>query len=385
MEGGAALTLSGVRFRVSYLLTGDEQEAREKANDICLEQTVEFPDDLLPQGPIREEIVGRIEELKRLDANSHRATINFAVETAAEELPQLLNVVFGNISIKPGIKVEWLDLPDELLATFRGPRFGRTGLRELFGVADRPLICTALKPMGLTNEELARQAYQFAKGGIDLIKDDHGLANQSFTPVEERISRCVEAVARANEETGGHSIYVPNITSRADRFFDLAARAKELGAGALLVAPGLVGMDTMRALAEDDGIGLPIMAHPSFSGSYVTSRVSGVSHRVLYGQLVRLAGADVSIFPNYGGRFSFTKNECRQIVQGTSEAMGNIAPIFPSPGGGMTTDRLADMREVYGVQFVALMGGGLHRHGPDLALNSRYFRELIQGAPSARP
>jgi len=33
--------------------------------------------------------------------------------------------------------------------------------------------------MGLTNKELAELASKFALGGIDIIKDDHGLANQN--------------------------------------------------------------------------------------------------------------------------------------------------------------------------------------------------------------
>ena len=43
------------------------------------------------------------------------------METAADDLVQLLNVVFGNISIKPGIRVEALTLPREITARFRGP------------------------------------------------------------------------------------------------------------------------------------------------------------------------------------------------------------------------------------------------------------------------
>jgi hypothetical protein len=39
-------------------------------------------------------------------------------------------------------------------------------------------VMTALKPMGSTTAELAKMAYDFAKGGIDIIKDDHGLADQ---------------------------------------------------------------------------------------------------------------------------------------------------------------------------------------------------------------
>src|SRR5690606_2754524 len=134
------------------------------------------------------------------------ATISYAVETTGCELTQFLNVVFGNSSIKPGIRVERLDLPPGLLNAFKGPRLGRDGLRALLGVPTRPLLCTALKPMGLSAKALAEFAYRFALGGMDVIKDDHGLANQSFAPFKERVERCAEAVARANRETGGNCI-----------------------------------------------------------------------------------------------------------------------------------------------------------------------------------
>ena len=44
-------------------------------------------------------------------------------------------------------------------------------------------------------------------------------------------------------------------------------------------------LDLMRALADDDDLALPIMSHPSFSGSYVLNPESGIGHGVLYGQL----------------------------------------------------------------------------------------------------
>ena len=179
--------LSGERFSVSYLLTGSEEEARLKAKDICYEETVEFPEDLTPAGPIRDQIVGKIEDFSPAGGRGYRALISYAVESAACGLPQVLNVVLGNMSMKPGIKVERLLLADGILSAFPGPRFGRDGLRALLGVPSRPLICTALKPMGLSAAELGEQAFKFALGGIDIIKDDHGLSDQVFSRFEERV------------------------------------------------------------------------------------------------------------------------------------------------------------------------------------------------------
>ena len=121
------------------------------------------------------------------------------------------------------------------------------------------------------------------------------------------------------------------------------------------------------------------MTHPSFLGSFVTSPENGFGHAALFGQLMRLAGADVTVFPNYGGRFSFTREECAGIAQATREDMGHVKPMFPGPGGGMTTDRARDMLEVYGREFMLLSGGGMHRHSSDLTRNAQYFVEMMNG------
>jgi ribulose-bisphosphate carboxylase large chain len=369
---------SGGRFSVTYRLFGSEQEAHAKAEDICIEQTVEFPADLVPEGTIRDCVFGRIESFGPWDADSFKAVISFAVEIAAGELTQFLNVVFGNISIKPGIRVEHLGLPGSLLRSFKGPRFGREGIRELLNIPKRPLLSTALKPMGLSCKELADLAYQFALGGMDIIKDDHGLSNQCCSPFEERVSLCAEAVHRANKETGRRAVYIANITAPQSEVMKRARMAKDAGAGGLMVAPGIIGFDLMRELAGDDRIALPVLTHPALQGSFVTSR-SGISHGVIFGQLARLAGADATIFPNFGGRFSFSREECGDIVKGTAVPMGHVRSIFPAPGGGMSLARVPEMLETYGQDLIFLIGGGLFRHGPDLVENCRYFRNMVEG------
>ena len=90
-----------------------------------------------------------------------------------------------------------------------GPRYGRAGLREKVGQPVRPLLCGVLKPVGLCVTDLAKLAYSYALGGLDIIKDDQGLANQAFCPFEERVRRCVGAVEKANQQTGRNALYLP--------------------------------------------------------------------------------------------------------------------------------------------------------------------------------
>jgi ribulose-bisphosphate carboxylase large chain len=378
MLPSTALDLSGERFAVVYRLSGDEAGARARAEDICVEQTVEFPAGLIPEDDIRRHIFGHVESLQPLGEGQCEAVISYAVETCGWELTQLLNVLFGNVSLKSGIRVERLELPDSLLQAFKGPRFGRAGWREWLGVPQRPLLCSALKPMGFPVAALADLAYKFALGGIDIIKDDHGLADQGFSPFKERVERCVAAVERANRESGYNCVYMPNVSAPAGELVERTRWAKKIGAGAIMVAPGLIGLDSMRLLADDDSIGVPIMSHPAFQGSFVVHPQSGISHYALFGQLARLAGADASIYPNWGGRFSFTRAECASIVVSSAAPMGHLKPIFPAPGGGMSLERVPEMLELYGREVIFLMGGGLHKHGPDLVANCRHFRDLVE-------
>lgn len=378
MDHDSCLSLSGERFTAIYHLQCPPDEAAVRARDICLEQTVEFPQELIPNAAIRDGIVGRIDTLEPLGGDRFETRIAYPVEAAGSELTQLVNVLFGNISLKPGVRLVGIELPASLAGQYRGPRFGQNGLRELLDVWDRPLLCTAIKPMGLSPQALADLAYRLALGGIHLIKDDHGLGNQDFCPFDERVRLCAAAVAQANRETGQQCLYVPNVTAPAGEIRRRAQLAREWGAGGLLVCPGLVGLDAMRALADDDDLALPILSHPAFQGAYCLHPDSGLAHGVLYGQLNRLAGADATIFPNWGGRFSFTQAECRDLVYGATRDMGRIRPIFPVPAGGMRLDRVADLCDFYGRDSILLIGGDLHAQGADLVENCRRFAELAR-------
>ena len=372
------LRVSGVRLRATYALTGPVDEARDRAERIAVEQTIEFPADLVADDDIRRHVIGRVESVEAAGPALGLVRISYAVETTGGELPQLLNVLFGNCSLYPGVRLVGLDLPPEILDGFRGPRFGVAGLRLLLDAPTRPLLTSALKPMGLDAGELAGIAETMIRGGIDVIKDDHGLANQPFAPWEERVRACAAAVRRANEATGGRGLYLPSLNGPADEIMERARIAKDAGAGGLLVLPGLAGLDTMRRIAEDDAIALPIMGHPAFLGSFVISGEAGIEHGVLFGTIFRLAGADLVVFPSYGGRFAFSRAACSSIARACRAPLGGLAPIFPAPGGGMTLDRVAELHDFYGPDTALLVGGDLHRG--DLLANVARMRAAVAGA-----
>jgi len=367
--------ISGERFAVSYRLVGNEHDALAAAKDICIEQTVEFPEELISDSFIRENIFGRIESFSSINNNLHRAEISFAVETTSFEFTQFLNVIFGNISLKPGIIIDDIFLPDSFLHNFNGPRFGIAGIREILNVFNRPLTASAIKPMGMTSAGFTELAAIFTKGGIDIIKDDHGLSSQPFSEFRERVRACSDAV---NSIAGSKTLYFPNITAPFSEVIERAYYAKEYGAGGVLIAPAITGFDCMKYLSDDKNFGLPVMSHPAFIGSFLSGG-SGFTHGVLLGTLMRLGGADIVVYPNFGGRFSFSKEECLDIVDSCRFDLKKIKTIFPAPGGGMNFSNIPEMTSFYGNDVVYLMGGGLFKRSPDLAENCRELSRLVCG------
>lgn len=358
------------RFAVLYRIAAEEKNALEMAKNICVEQTVEFPAAHIECDAIQEHIIGRLEEFSPC-AGGYLARISYSNQCATEEFSQFFNVVFGNSSLIPGITVLHIELSEELLGCFPGPKYGVEGMRRRLGVEDRALAFTALKPMGLPTEALADEAYRCALGGVDMIKDDHGLMDQSFSGFKERVKAVCEAVKRGNEESGNHTVYVPNLSGSTVSIMDRIRYAQECGAGGIMLAPGLVGYDMMQYAAAHTE--LPVIAHPAMAGCLLDKGGGGFDCGCVLGQLPRLCGADFTVFPNFGGRFSLTQEQCRSIVNSCEETCGDMPAIFPCPAGGMTFDKLDTMKAFYGRNVALLMGGGLFTVTPDLVSNCRTF------------
>jgi ribulose-bisphosphate carboxylase large chain len=370
---------AGDRFFVTYLITGTGGKRIEDiAADIAIEQTVEAPSEVIPSSHWEMGIIGRVERIEPVSGQdgAYDVSISFRCDITGFSLPQFFNVLFGNISLKDNIRI--IDVgPDEALARIaHGPRHGMQGIREALGIFGRPLTMTALKPMGASVRRLSEMAFAFAKGGIDLIKDDHGLADQRFHPFEDRVAACQEAVARANGRTGGSTLYFPMVNGTFDAIERQARFAVSQGIRGVVLAPMLSGLDVMRFLSET--YNLIMVGHPALAGAYVTNQVHGIAPGVFLGTLFRLMGADASVFPDAGGRFVLTEAQCRDIAYRLVRPMAGVLPSFPCPGGGMRLDKIEDVCEFYGVDSILLIGGALMRHSPDLVASTQVFLEKIR-------
>ncbi|UCG87543.1 MAG: ribulose 1,5-bisphosphate carboxylase [Gemmatimonadota bacterium] len=360
------------RIRVSYrLLCGWGADPHSRARDIAFEQTVELPEHCVP-APIRDSVVGRIECVAQVDSQVWTAIISYPASVVSD-LGQLVNLLFGNISLKSGVQVFDVELPPSSMSHLTGPSFGVTGLRRLCGVGDGALSCAALKPLGLSTTELAQLCRQFALGGIDIIKDDHSLTDQESAPFRERVAQCQQAVERANRETGGSSRYFPNLPSSWSTFDDNLAYARSVGVTGVLVSPLLIGLDAVRCAAAQGDIAL--LGHPALSGAFFQPD-HGIAPDLLLGKLFRLIGCDGVIYPNVGGRFVLSEGQCTAINGRLREPLGHIRRAFPVPAGGIDMTRVPYWLDRYGPDTIFLVGGSLYSQG-DLVAASRILMKAL--------
>jgi ribulose-bisphosphate carboxylase large chain len=370
------------RLRLTYELAArGSTGARQRARDLAREQTVEVPPGIASPG-LERRVAGRVEAVTRLGRGRFRVAISYPPEVVGESAGQLWNLLYGNISLQGGVRLAEAQWPAALLRRLPGlpgPRHGLSGVRAACGAAPgRALLCGVLKPLGLDPRALARRARDLARGGVDLVKDDHNLADQRWAPFAERVARCQEAVERANAASGGRTLYLPHLGGGGG---DLAARLEQLrarGCRGALVTPLLVGAEGLAWLARESG--LVLLAHPALSGAFFGRR-QGIAPEVLLGDLFRLGGADGVVYPNAGGRFPIGLAACRRIHARLRAPLGAVRPAFPVLGGGIDAARLAHWMRVYGPDTIFLIGGSIYRRGlqGDLRAAAARLREVVEG------
>ncbi|MEA2938390.1 MAG: S-methyl-5-thioribulose 1-phosphate isomerase [Alphaproteobacteria bacterium] len=335
------------RLQVVYRVRSDAQSIDERARAIAVEQSVEMPVAAIDDAHVQNEIVGRVLAVEDIGGGTFEVRIALAAETVAADAGQLINMLFGNTSIHDDVILHDVEFPPALAAAFGGPHHGLHELRRRVGAPRRALTCSALKPQGLAAEKLAELARRFAQGGIDYIKDDHGLADQAYSPFQAR----VQVIAAALRALGGPTRYVPSLSGDLDAMRAQIAFARGAGIDMVMIAPMIAGLANFHRLVRDNP-DLAFLAHPALVGARM-------SPPLLYGKIFRMLGADAVVYPNHGGRFGYSADTCRLIARTALEERDGMRPCVPVPAGGMTTDRVGEMLDFYGADIMLLIGGGL--------------------------
>jgi ribulose-bisphosphate carboxylase large chain len=333
-------------MRVTYRLAVPASEAAARAESIAREQTVEVPRVVVRKRFIEEEVMGRVAAVVNESETRSLATLEFPVASTARDPAQLLNVLFGNTSLHPDAECVDAEFPASLLDALS-------------------------KPMGHTPDELAELTHSFALAGIDVIKDDHGLANHDFCPFEERVAACLDAIERAADASGRRALYVPNLIGSPGTMAGQLDFAQECGARAVMVSPMLIGLPAFHELCGRSEV--PVLAHPSFGGA------QRFAADFLFGSLLRLYGADAVIFVGYGGRFATPREVCASLAERLRGTWGDVRPALPVPGGGVELENTDELLDFYGPDTMLLSGGSLQIEAGRVEERARAFAARVAG------
>lgn len=358
--------MSGHHIIATYHVTSDATRISDRALSLAIEQSVECPLEAIGDPWVRDAILARVSLIEQIAERRYAVRILLAAATAPPEPGQLLNMLFGNASIQPDVELVDVKLPRTYAAAFGGPRLGIAGIRDATGAQGRALTASALKPQGLSSDALAAIGGRLARGGVDLIKDDHGLADQAYSPFVDRIRAVGRAVRDANDASGRRTLYAPHVSGSLDTMRRQLDLIRSEGIEALMLIPMIVGLSNFHALVRE-AEGLVVLAHPAMSGA------TRIAPPLLLGKLFRLLGADATVFPHAGGRFAYTPETCRALAEAARQPWDGMKPCLPVPAGGVTIDRVAELLSFYDQDVMLLIGGSLLAAGERLTEQAALF------------
>lgn len=370
----------------TYLVHDQQRDFHKKAEKIAVGLTVGSWTDL-PQAQKEEmkKYLGQVEEVVELETEAqgqYAAIIKIAypIRNFSADIPALLVTVFGKLSMDGDIKLLDIELPEAFVKHFKGPKYGISGVRELLGIHDRPLLMSIFKScIGQDMNSLKEQFANQVLGGVDIVKDDEILFENPLSPFEARIELTAGIREQLEQETGQRHLYAVNLTGPSTTLLDRAKRAVELGASALLFNVFAYGYDQLQRLSEDAEVAVPIMAHPAMAGAFYPAPQHGIAAPLLLGKLLRLAGADLVLFPSPYGSVAMKREDTLGIAkQLRDEPFSGLKDAFPVPSAGIHPGLTPLLFQDFGLESVINAGGGIHGHPQGAQAGGRAFRQAIK-------
>ncbi len=290
--------------------------------------------------------------------------------------PNILSSIAGNIFGMKAVKnlrLEDIKIPDNILKSFKGPKYGINGIRKMLKVRERPLVGTIVKPkLGLKTKDHADIAYEAWLGGCDIVKDDENLASQKFNVFEERLARTLEKARQAEEKTGEKKAYLVNVTAETAEMMKRAQLAEDLGCKYVMIDIVTAGFSALQTLREAE-FKMAIHGHRAMHAAFTRNKKHGISMMVL-ADLARLIGVDQLHIGTVVGKLEGSLKEVseineeieKKVVKETKNHLaqdwGNVKPVLSVSSGGLHPGHVPFLVRHLGKDIVMQFGGGIHGH-----------------------
>jgi ribulose-bisphosphate carboxylase large chain len=294
-------------------------------------------------------------------------------------MPNILSSVAGNVfglKALKNLRLNDVELPAELVKSFKGPEFGIEGIRRLLKVPERPLVGTIIKPkLGLKTLDHARVAYEAWAGGCDIVKDDENLSSQRFNLFEERVVKTLESRDKAEEETGERKVYMVNVTTETEAMLKRAEYVLDHGGEYVMVDILTCGFSALQTL-RDQNFKLVIHAHRAGHAAFTKNPKHGIAMRVI-AKVARIIGVDQLHVGTIVGKMSETREEVLKNIDALKAEMSGLKPVMPVASGGLHPRLVPALMETFEKDFVIQAGGGIHGHTDGTRAGATAMRQAV--------
>ncbi|MGY0288854.1 MAG: type III ribulose-bisphosphate carboxylase [Candidatus Methanodesulfokora washburnensis] len=311
-------------------------------------------------------------------------------------MPQIWSSIAGNIfgmKAVSRLRLEDVFWPKDIVRSFKGPKFGLNGVKNIMKVEKRPILATVPKPkVGMTSEEQAEAAYEIWCGGVDLLKDDENLTSQSFNRFEKRIRLMMEMRRKAEKETGEKKSYLVNITAPYEEMKRRLRLVADYGNEFVMVdilTAGWSALQSIRDLAEENG--LAIHAHRAFHAAFDRIREHGVSMKVV-AESARLIGVDNIHIGTVVGKLESPLEEVMSLIKIIRDEKVeenwdmkllrkdwlDIKPVMPVSSGGLHPGLIPEIMRIFGGDVIIQAGGGVLGHPDGPKAGAKALRQAME-------
>ncbi|TET25361.1 MAG: type III ribulose-bisphosphate carboxylase [Candidatus Bathyarchaeum sp.] len=358
-----------------FYVEPDGLSLTEAAGGVAAESSVGTWTELTTIKPYVEKLAARVFSI---DGNNIR--VAYSIELFEHgNMPNILSSVAGNVfglrALK-NLRLNDIHLPRELVQSFKGPKYGVTGIRKLLGVKDRPLVGTIIKPkLGLKTNDHTKVAYDAWVGGCDIVKDDENLSSQRFNPFDDRVVATLEMRDRAEEETGEKKVYMVNITSETKEMIKRAQFVQDHGGKYLMIDILTCGFSALQTIREQD-FGLVIHAHRAGHAAFTKNPKHGISMKVI-AKVARIIGVDQLHVGTVVGKMSETQEEVSENCEALRTELDGLRNVLPVASGGLYPGLVPALMSFFGNDFVIQAGGGIHGHTEGTVSGAMAMRQAV--------
>jgi ribulose-bisphosphate carboxylase large chain len=311
----------------------------------------------------------------------------------------IIGNVFGFKALK-ALRLEDMRIPTHYVKTFPGPPHGIVMEREYLNKYGRPILGATTKPkLGLSARNYGRVVYEALRGGLDFTKDDENINSQPFMRWRDRFLFCMEAVERAQAETGEIKGHYLNVTAATmEDMYERAEFAKEIGSVIIMqdLTVGYTAMSSMSNWARKNGVILHL--HRAGYATFARQKSHGVNFRVL-SKWCRLLGVDHIHSGTVVGKLEGDPNIIRGYydtlrldhvdvnpLQGIyfEQDWASMPGVMPVASGGIHAGQMHQLLDYLGEDVVLQFGGGTIGHPMGIAAGASANRVAVEAMIKAR-